>query len=73
MKNRIHNTLDSIIKNHQKSPTLRYKNILIVSHASPIAAIRNYFDSSIDYKSPFLEIKMGSILNLMFHIKNKYK
>ena len=62
MKNRIHYTLNSIIKNHQISPTLRYKNILIVSHMSPIAAIWNYFDSSIDYKSPFLDIKMGGIL-----------
>ena len=34
MKNRIHYTLDSIIKNHQISPTLRYKNILIVDDIS---------------------------------------
>ena len=29
---------------------------------SPIVAIWNYFDNSINYKDEFLDIKMGSIM-----------
>ena len=62
MKNRVQYTLKTIIKNHKLNSNLKYKNILIVSHMSPIAAIWNYFDSSINYKDEFLDIKMGGIM-----------
>lgn len=62
MKNRVQNTLNTIIKNHKLNSNLKYKNILIVSHMSPIAAIWNYFDNTVDYTDQFLDIKMGGIL-----------